>query len=130
MSEAPAGYSKLFALIPCQKYAHLVQAVKKGAETCKMAFLCPHPQPALPRAGASYWFLCFSRFRPVFLSKPHSDAFGTSDMGGDGHWGQRCGHHHCPLVPTRLVAPKLLLSLAHTNAFPLHMAWAQFALEG
>lgn len=35
-----------------------------------------------------------------------------------------------PLVPTRLVAPELLLSLAHSNAFPSHMAWAQFALKG
>lgn len=84
MSEAPAGYSKLFAFIPCQKYAHLVQAGKTGAEMCKMAFLCPHPQPVLPRDSDSYWLLCFSQFGPIFLSKPHSDAFGTSHMGGDG----------------------------------------------
>lgn len=84
----PLVVQEPFPLIPFQRYtlsgACLVHAVKKGAETGKMAFLCPHRQRhAAPSQRQLYLLVCFPHFGPIFLPNPRSAAFGTS-VGGDG----------------------------------------------
>lgn len=141
----PLVMQELFALIPFQKDAlsgaHSVRAVKKGNEMCEMAFLCPHPQPALPRASAGARVTCWFAFPssdPFFFQNHVRLLSAHLAREGMGSAGRALGPGaetrppplppRCPLAPARLVAPgedgsapgvEPLQSPAHSNAFPL-----------
>lgn len=139
----PLVMPELFALIPSQKHtlsgAHSICAVEKGEEMCEMAFLCPHPQPALPRAGAGVtcWFafpsmdlFFFQNHIRLLLAWIAREGMGSARraLGTGAEMQPPPLPPTVPSVPARLVAPgedgsalspELLQSPTDSNAFPL-----------